>query len=159
MPLPTASDILRRIQDSIYLSFTPLFPEVADDDFYDSDSLHRNIPEDNDAHPSLSETEHEPQSLQFENFPRPNSPSSVPSPPVGALLALSLSASDSAPQEIDNGSTSTRRRQSSIQGPSASDVDTQALLRKRIRDIQQLDLHEREKARRVQVPLSASPAP
>src|SRR5271156_2029622 len=126
MPLPTASDILRRIQDSIY-TLTPLLQE-GDDEEDESDMIHHPV-SGNDAPRSLSQAQQQPHSSLTNGAFRPtmlSQPPSLLSPPLEEELTLSPSTSDSVSREIDSTIISTRYRQSSDQGTPASEVDAQA---------------------------------
>lgn len=153
MPLPGASDIFRRLQNSFYpVRPSPDVEEAVN--IYEttegSTSATR-IPLEGDfgyaeltsvsvvgrltMSSSLSEN------LLTPVLPSPSSPpSSRPSSPLDPL-------SPRLAQDID-----TRLRQSSNSKiGSFADVDAETLLRKRILEIQSLNLPERETARRVQV--------
>jgi hypothetical protein len=143
MALSVASGIFRRLQNSIYTPRQPeeglhgTFANAADDD---SASMTTGEPSD-DLSPALesSSGSEQPATLSLSSFDDALRPT----------LQFS-SGLDSLPLgEIHE--TSTRRRQPSNPSISAPDVNTQALLRKRISEIQNLNLPERDKAQRVQV--------
>ena len=147
MPLPVASDILRRLQNTIYQPWDDTHQPAT------LDSAH-SAPSAISANPTLNtntdtETDSSRNDLHNFNFgahgaPTSPSPSSPPpqssSPPFENLYPRPAS-------ELSN----TRRRQPSTPAVSAPDVNAQSVLRKRILEIQSLSLPEREKARLIQV--------
>lgn len=139
MPIPVASDLLRRLQNRIYPPRPAYDPGENDTVSSAGDTA------------SMSEVELEStsdnQSLDLSNFDTSSQISSSsseslpqpPTPPIEGSSSGQVSGSSSRPR-------------SSLAVPTASnpDVNTQAALRKRILDIQALNLPEREKARRMQ---------
>jgi hypothetical protein len=155
MPLPAASDIFRRLQNSIYparpspeVEETPNIYEVTDGSaltteiplgraFGHAELTNAGVVNGATMSSSLSED------LLTPILPSPSLPhSSHPSSPSDPL----------SPRLMQD--TDTRRQQSSNSKIASSDIDAQMLLRKRILEIQSLNLPEREKARRVQVALT-----
>ena|SRR5579859_3572674 len=141
MPLQIASGFLRRIQDSFYAPAPrePRNPDTATIESHSLDpaSIHQ---------------------LDFESSPEIISPSVMPSDTDTRMIHTSeeYSSPQTSPSFENLGSrsvqeTSARRRQNSIPMTSAPDLNAQSVLRKRILDIQELNLPEREKARRIQV--------
>jgi hypothetical protein len=148
MPLPVASDILRRLQNTIYQPW---------EDTHQPATLHspHSAPSAPSANPTSlntnTDTEADSSRNDLHNFnfgahgsttsPSPSSPPpQSSSPPFENLYPRPAS-------ELSN----TRRRQPSTPAVSAPDVNAQSGLRKRILEIQSLGLPEREKARLIQV--------
>lgn len=143
MPLPVASDILRRLQNTIYQPWEDTHEAAT------ADSAHNAPSTSNTANTEIVDSTTSP-SNDLHNFDfgahgaaASSSPSSPPpqssSPPFDNLYPRPASE------------LSTRRRQGSTPAASAPDVNAQSTLRKRILEIQSLGLPEREKARLVQV--------
>jgi len=136
MPLPVASDILRRLQNTIYQPWEDTHQPAT------LDSAHSATNTDTEADSSRND-------LHNFNFgahgattsPSPSSPPPQSSPPPFENLYPRPAS------ELSN----TRRRQPSTPAVSSPDVNAQSLLRKRILEIQSLGLPEREKARLIQV--------
>jgi len=172
MPLPTASDILRRIQDTIY---TPSLPRtispspsphpspILDSQVITSTSrLHdRSASSAIQAETAISNSDWERTQQTEENQTLQNAAGLLSSsateqiPSSASHSSSSSSLNSSQSHELDSPRSSRnaggRRRQSSIPTSASPDVNAQSVLRRRILEIQQLDIDEREKARRVQV--------
>jgi hypothetical protein len=140
MPLPVASDILRRLQNTIYQPWEDTQQPATLDSAHSAPTLNTNTD---------TETDSSRNDLHNFNFgahgattsPSPSSPPpQSSSPPFENLYPRPAS-------ELSN----TRRRQPSTPAVSAPDVNAQSVLRKRILEIQSLGLPEREKARLIQV--------
>jgi hypothetical protein len=150
MILPVASHILRRLQNSIYSQ--P--PEEAQE----SATI-----ENGNGSIATVEIDYEPtfdnRSLDLANFNfsrRMNSnasSSSLPEEPSTYILTPrhGSSTSQDTTSARETPSTHTRSRQSSNPLICTPDVNAQTVLRKRILEIQSLNIPEREKARLVQV--------
>ena len=147
MPLPVASHILRRLQNSIYPFRASTEEEIATFD----------------APTPIMEAERE-SALDNHYFGWNNSDfsgrtnmntssSSLTEDPSSYILsppqAIPLSQESVPPRQIHD--SNTRRRQSSNPLICTPDINAQVVLRKRILEIQSLNLPERDKARRVQV--------
>jgi hypothetical protein len=151
MILPVASHILRRLQNTIY---PPQPPEEMQET--------ATIENGNGSIPTM-EIDHDPtfdsRSLDVANFNfsrRMNSnasSSSLPEEPSTYILTPQhwLSPSHDTTSARETPSTHTRSRQSSNPLTCTPDVNAQTVLRKRILEIQSLNIAEREKARLVQV--------
>ena len=149
MLLPVASHILRRLQNSIYYFRDPTEETNAIATF--------------DGSTPIMEAEMESaldnHSLDLNNFNfsgRTNMNTSSSSFTedssayiLSALQGTSLSQENVPPRQLQD--SNTRLRQSSNPVMCTPDLNTQAFLRKRILEIQSLNLSERDKARRVQV--------
>src|SRR5579859_4733346 len=140
MPASIASSFLRRIQDTLY---APSPPEAQEIDNATTEFEH-------DHPPSMialdSRSSSEQQAAESRHPRRPGLSSDDQSPTLSTSPAFDSYTSRPVPE------SSTRRRQPSIPSTTSSpDVSAQASLRKRILEIQVLNLPEREKARRVQV--------
>ena len=142
MPASMASNLLRRIQDTLY---APSPAEAQEMDHATADLGHDH-PTSTPAlgPPSASEEQGadavHPRRLVLSSDDQSPTPSTSPS----------FDSFTSRPMP----ESSTRRRQSSIPSATSSpDMSAQAALRKRILEIQMLNLAEGEKARRVQVSL------
>ena len=147
MPLPTASGILRRIQDSIYTpSSSPAPPsqeEVVENGHDDISAAPQTTLSFNQSATSINEMEQHQLRI----------PPMSPTPSMENLVSSGPSVSS---DHEDTSARSTResndrRWQTSSPSTSSPDVNAQSFLRKRILEIQQLEIGEREKARRVQV--------
>jgi len=152
MPLPVASDILRRLQNSLYQPWEDNHEAATLDSAHTapaSTTTTAATPS-NAANSAIDTTAVQPPRNDLHNFnfgahsaTTSSSPSSPPpqsaSPPFDNLYPRPASE------------LSTRRRQASTPAASAPDVNAQSTLRKRILEIQSLGLPEREKARLVQV--------
>jgi hypothetical protein len=144
MSLSVASDILRRLQNSLY-AFRPAEGEM-EGPATTGDS-------DDDLSPSAP-VEFGP--IPSEGFLPPSSSSYTSQPVTSSSTSL-----ESVPPYLGESGNSrpepppTRRRQSSISTNSSPDVSAQVLLRRRILEIQGLNVPEKEKARRIQVLLHA----
>lgn len=140
MPASIASNLLRRIQDTLY---APSPPEAQEMDNATTEFEH--------DHPTSmnaldNESASEEQAAETGHPGRPGLSSDDQSPTPSTSPSFDNYTSRPVPD------SSTRRRQPSIPSTTSSpDVSAQASLRKRILEIQMLNLPEREKARRVQV--------
>jgi hypothetical protein len=162
MPLPVASDILRRLQNTIYQPWEDnTQPTATRDSSNDNNNNnnHASSPsmghgdvESNTNHSNEHQVPHDLHSFNFGGGHGAVSRSDPSSPPP-------QSSSPSSPSSFENlyprpaSEMSTRRRQPSNPAASTPDVNAQSLLRKRILEIQSFALPEREKARLVQVHL------
>src|SRR5277367_593843 len=149
MPLQVASDILRRLQNTIYQpwedtreaatldsSHNPPSTTSANSTSLDTDTeVDSTVPPRNDLH-----------SFNFGAHGATTSPS-LSSPPAQSSSPTFDNLIPRPASELTN----TRRRQASTPAVSAPDVNAQSLLRKRILEIQSRGLPEREKARLIQV--------
>lgn len=148
MPLPTASGILRRIQDSIYTpSSSPAPPsqeEMVGNGRDDISGATQTTPSFNQFATSINEVEQHQLHI----------PSMSPTPSMENLVSSGPSVSsdhEGTSSARSTRETNDRRWQTSLPSTSSPDVNAQSFLRKRILEIQQLEIGEREKARRVQV--------
>jgi hypothetical protein len=143
MPVSIASNLLRRIQDTLYAPS----PTAAQEMNHATNDLGHDHPA------TMTALDPEPSSREeatdSTHIARPGLFSDDQSPTPSTSPSFDNYTSRPVPE------SSTRRRQSSnLATTSAPDVSAQAALRKRILEIQILNLPEREKARRVQVYLS-----
>jgi hypothetical protein len=153
--LPTASDILRRIQDSIYTpSSFPAHSSVPGSPHTGQDAFAATQTETSISNLPTASTEGEQQQMQISQNSSTGSGRSLLSSTEG-LMSLSPPITSSNEPDIPspriNREMTGRRRQASIPSTSTPDVNAQSVLRKRILEIQQLDIAELEKARLVQV--------
>lgn len=140
MPASLASNLLRRIQDTLY---APSPAQTQEMDNATADSGHEQ-PTSMPALASYSTSEQQPADVAHTRSPLLSSDDQSPTPSTSP--SFDSFTSRPVPE------SSTRRRQSSIPSIASSpDVSAQAALRKRILEIQVLNLPEREKARLVQV--------
>jgi len=150
MILPVACHILRRLQNTIY-------PPQPPEEMQQTATI-----EEGNGSISTMEIDHEPtfdsRSLDLANFNfsrRMNSndsSSSLPEEPSTYILTPNASSpSQDTSSTRDTLSTHSRSRQSSGPLICIPDVNAQTVLRKRILEIQSLNIPEREKARLVQV--------
>jgi hypothetical protein len=178
MPLPTASGILRRIQDSIYATSPPSsgasladsssssslslqLAEQTDPTSFDIDRSGVSVMEagtsishagfhphqQTDPHHTFRDTRRSQSSPSSGTLTSLASATSISSVPSGNLLSSELESTFSRSSR----ETGTRRRQPSLPTSTSLDLTAQGVLRRRILEIQQLEINEREKARRVQV--------
>ena len=142
MPIQLATDILRRLQDTIYTRDSNTHNHTTTTSTASAPMTHNDhIVRDSDDH-SIDMTTSDSASSTTTSTSTEDY-----SPPM-----LSPHFSQFTPRvESTTTSATSIRRQSSIVTPSTPDVNAQSILRKRILDIQLLDLDEREKASRVQV--------
>jgi hypothetical protein len=163
MPLSTVgNEILRRLQDTIYSSRQ--FHEMHDGheeatairgpvgDHHTSTSAMD--PVSGTGHPALDDERHHhitsPSAVSLPMIPTEvSSPSSSPVPPTTISQPSSPNLELMTARSLQD--TNPRRRQYSNPSIAAPDINTQTVLRKRILEIQNLSLPEREKARLVQV--------
>lgn len=149
MPLPVASHILRRLQNSIY-SFRAS-PEAMDETAtFDGPTRTAEVEMDS----ALDSRSFDSYNFSFsDSVNMDTSSSSLTEEPSASLLSPPQSSSPSQdilpPRQIQD--SNTRHRQSSSPLTCTPDLNTQTVLRKRILEIQSLNLPESGKARRVQV--------
>src|SRR6202022_3358404 len=137
MVLQIASGLLRRLPDSIYASAQPEAQETqvaTQGSISDSTSMADLTPDSTSYDPSLVIADNATQeTLVSDDYSPP------PTSPLENFATRSVHE------------TSARRRQSLTAVAVTPDVNAQTALRKRILDIQTLDIPEPEKARRIQV--------
>jgi hypothetical protein len=149
MPLPAASHILRRLQNSIY-SFRASPEENDETATFDGPTAIMEAEMD----PALDSRSFDLYNFNFSDRANMDaSSSSLAEEPSASLLSPPQFSSPSQdilpPQQIQD--SNTRHRQSSNPLTCTPDINTQTVLRKRILEIQSLNLPETGKARRVQV--------
>src|SRR6266496_40878 len=147
MPLPSASHILRRLQNSIY-SFRPSTEEIVETDAFPGPT-----PITETVMETLDSRSFDLSNFNFSGQTNINISSSLfegTSADILSPLQAPSPSQESIPTRHIQDSIN-RRRQSSNPLICAPDINAQIALRKRILEINSLNLPEHDKARKVQV--------